>query len=77
MKYSDSVVTYTNDTSQEKYKGIDWAETKENRCLEYVSRLKLEFGHRERDESQYEEVRCRRKKDHKGACLNNKPYPGA
>lgn len=76
MKYSDAVVTYTNDTSKEKYIGVIWATKQEERCPEYVSRLKLEFGERDRRDSQYEEVRCRRKDGHKGACLNNLKYSG-
>jgi hypothetical protein len=79
MKYSDSVATYSNDISKEKYRGVNWAHKGDEQCEEYVSRLKIEFLKRPStylDGSQYEEVRCRRIAGHKGACLNNRKYPG-
>jgi hypothetical protein len=77
--YSDTVRTYTNDISKEKYIGVVWATTDKERCTEYVMRLKIEFqpkfdASHPLAGSQYEEVRCRRKRNHKGACLNNRPY---
>lgn len=76
-KYSNSVVTYSNDVSKEKYIRVVWARHDDERCEEYVLRLKVEFGRKPaHNEGQYEEVRCRRLVNHKGACLNNKPYPG-
>lgn len=79
MKYSNSVKSYTNDTSKEKYIGVQWALSDEDRCEEYVTRLKIEFDPKFDPShplagSQYEQVRCRRRHGHKGACLNNKPY---
>jgi hypothetical protein len=76
MKYSDDVATYTNDIGKEKYIGVKWACSEKERCQHYVMRLKKEFLKRALtywDGSQYEEVRCCRITEHKGACLNNRP----
>jgi hypothetical protein len=77
-KYSDDIVTYSNDAGKGKYIGVEWAPNQRERCSVYVLRIKWEFQERPWpcNESQYEEVRCRRKKGHKGACLNNRKYPG-
>lgn len=43
-RYDDRVVTYSNDAGKGKYVGVpDWAKNDEERCEEYVHRLKTEF----------------------------------